>query len=100
MAARAQADVAIAARQAQQEPDLFLAFIGAAPFALHPMQRHVVVQPVARAPENLDVLGLEPRFFLQLPVHRLLGSLPPLHPALRQLPPSLLDALAPENLVP
>src|SRR5258707_6424880 len=100
MAAREQADVATAPREAQQEPDLLLALVGAAPLALHPMQRHVVVQPVARAPENLDVLGLEPRLFLQLPVHRLLGSLPRLDAALGELPSVLLDALAPKHLVP
>src|ERR1700680_559148 len=51
MAARAQADVAVAAAKPQQEPDLLLSLVGAAPLALHPMGGHVVVQPVARAPE-------------------------------------------------
>src|SRR5690242_13482967 len=63
MAARAQADVAIAPGEAQQEPDLLLALVGAAPFALHPMRGNVVVQPIARAPEDLHVVRLEPSLF-------------------------------------
>src|ERR1700750_3435777 len=45
----AQADVAIAPYHPKQEPDLFLAAVMTAYFALDELVRHLVTQPVARA---------------------------------------------------
>src|SRR6185503_8123085 len=95
VAARPEADVAVAPREAEQEPDLLLALVGAAPFALHPVHRHVVVQPVARAAEDAHVLRLEAGLLVQLAVHRLLGSLTRLDAPLGKLPRVFPHTLAP-----
>src|SRR5205823_4672831 len=83
-----------------QVPDLLLSPVGAAPLALHPVVGHVVVQPIARASQNAHMALLEAGLLLQLAVHRLLRTFPGLDAALGELPRVLLDALAPENLVP
>src|SRR5258706_292737 len=100
MLGMAQANIAVAAHQPEQEPDLFLPAILAASFAPNPVLRHVIAQPFASTPEDLHMAGVEADLFLQLAVHRLLRCLATLDPALRELPGVLLDPLAPENLVP
>src|SRR3990170_1975804 len=97
--ARAQLDVAIAAHHAQQVPDLLLAAVGAAPVAAHPFLGHLVAQPVARTPENADVIRLEADLLIEFAVHRPLRRLAVLDAALGKLPRVLVDALAPEHLV-
>ena len=74
MPARPQLDVAVAAYQAQQEPDLLLAAVGGSlgfALAARPLFRHFVAQPLARAPENAHVRVLQADLFLQLAVHGL-----------------------------
>jgi len=107
MAARAQLDVAVAADQAQQEPDLLLAAVGAAArfaarpvVASHPLLRHLVAQPLARAPEDAHVGVLQPDLLPELAVHGLQRGLAVLDAALGELPRVLVHALAPEHLVP
>src|SRR5258706_4291039 len=99
LAVAAQLDVAVAAHQAQQVPDLLLALVGAAPVAADPFFGHLVAQPVARAPEDAHVLGLQADLLFQLPVHRLLRRFARLDSALGKLPRMLVDPLAPEQLV-
>src|SRR6187200_536924 len=55
----AQADVVVPPDQPQQIPDLLLAAVAAAPFALDPVMGNFVTQPLARAAEYPDVLRLE-----------------------------------------
>src|ERR1019366_1224078 len=100
MIARAQRHVAVARDQAQQEPDLLLAPVAAAPFTPDPLCRHFVTQPVSGAAKDPDMVGLQPHLFLKLPEHCLLRGFTVLDSALRKLPGMLLDALAPEYLVP
>src|SRR5437762_14164854 len=86
MAAGAQLDVAVAARHAQQVPDLLLAAVGAGvglPRATRPPLRHFVAQPVARMSASS--------------VARATGMI---DAALRELPGVLIDALTPEDFVP
>src|SRR5690606_31890449 len=96
----AQVDVVVATDQSQQEPDLLLPAVVAAPLAPHPVFRHVVAQPVAGAADDADVLGTQPDFLVQLAVHRLLGRFAALDAALRKLPRMLANPLSPEDLVP
>src|SRR5207344_1853997 len=81
-------------------PDLLLSAILAAGIPTHPVLRHVVAQPFAGAPEDLHMAGVEADLFLEFAVHRLLGCLATLDPALRELPGMLFYPLTPENLVP
>ena len=95
----AQVHVAVAADQPQQEPDLLLAAVVAARVAADEVVGHLVAQPVARARDDLHVLGQQADFFVQLAEHRLLGRLAVLDAALRKLPRVRAQPLAPENLV-
>src|SRR5438067_420144 len=95
----AQGNVAIATDEAQQVPDLLLAAIAAAPFALDPVRGHFVAQPLAGAAENLDVPRQQADFFFKLPKHRQLGRLTGMDAALRKLPRVFADPLAPEDKV-
>jgi len=99
MFAGAQADVAVAADQAQQEPDLFLSPVGTAPFAAHPLLRHLIAHPVARAADDPHMLGFEADFLVQFAVHGLLGRFALVDATLRKLPGMFAYALAPKNLV-
>src|ERR1017187_10134535 len=45
----AQTDITIASYQSQQKPNLLLPLITAAPFALHPVLRHLITHPFSRA---------------------------------------------------
>src|SRR5689334_4612017 len=94
-----QRDVAVVAEEPKQVPDLLLAAIAAPVLALDPVGRNLVAQPLARTTEDLHVLRVETDFFLELPIHRLLGSLAGLDAALRKLPRVLADPFAPEYLV-
>ena len=60
----AQTDVAVAAEHPKQEPDLFLAAVMTAYFALDELVGHLVTQPVARATDDLDVLRTQAGFFV------------------------------------
>src|ERR1700686_3443055 len=60
----AQADIAVAPHHPQQKPDLFLAAIVPAYFALDELVRHLIAQPVAGATDDLDVLGMQAGFFV------------------------------------
>src|SRR5262245_31503701 len=77
VAARAQPDVAVAADQAQEEPDLLLPAVAAtraarrAVAAPRPLVGHLVAQPLARAAEDLDVVAAQPDLFLELAEHGL-----------------------------
>src|SRR5437899_7708689 len=95
----AQAHIALAPDQPQQEPDLFLPPVVAAPVPFEPLRRHLVAQPVARPPQDLHVTGQQAHFFTQFAVHRLHRRFPELDPALRELPGVFLDALTPKDLV-
>src|SRR6267142_74162 len=95
----AQAHIALTADQPQQEPDLLLSPVVAAPIPLEPPRRHFVAQPVSRPPQDLYMGGQQAHFFSQLPVHRLHRRFADFYSALRELPGVLFDALAPENLV-
>src|ERR1041384_1360106 len=101
MAARAQLHVAVAPRHAQQVPDLLLPAVGAARLlrAAHPLLRHLVAQPVARAAEDAHVRALQPDLLLELAEHRLQRGFAVLDAALGKLPGVLVHALAPEHLV-
>ena len=83
--ARAKRDVGIASNEPQQIPDLLLPAVAAPPFALHPVMRHLVTQPIARAAQDPDMKRLEPDFLVQLPVHRMLGRFAGIDAALRKL---------------
>ena len=61
---------------------------------------HLIAQPVTGAGHNAHMLRLEPHFFVQFAVHRLLRAFAPVDAALRKLPAVGSDALAPEHLVP
>src|SRR5215510_7086307 len=98
--ARAERNVAVAADEAQQEPDLLLPAVAPPPLALDPLRGDLVAQPASRPAEDLHVVRQQTDFLAQLPVHCLLGGLAMLDPALRELPGVLVNALAPENLVP
>src|SRR5437879_12115782 len=103
MAAGAQLDVAVAARHAQQVPDLLLAAVGAAvglARATRPPFRHFIAQPVARATEDADMRALQADLLLELAVHRLHRRLATLAAALPAPPGALPDARAPAGLVP
>src|SRR5437763_10835004 len=100
MVAAAQLDVAVAAHQAQQVPDLFLAAVGALAVAPHPAVGNLVAQPLARAPEDAHMGALQPDLLLELAVHGVERRLAVLDTALRKLPRVLADPLAPEHLVP
>src|SRR5688500_11601760 len=67
--ARTEAHVAIPPREAQEKPDLFLAAVMTAPVAPEPAVGYLVAQPLARAAEDLHVLGVQPDLFLQLAIH-------------------------------
>src|SRR5690606_5688138 len=95
----AQADVAVAAHHAQQEPDLLLAFIVAPQFAAHVMIRYGITQPVPGPSQNAYVLGAQAGLLVEFAGHRLHGSYAVLDAPLRKLPCVFPDALAPENLV-
>jgi hypothetical protein len=99
LVAGAQLDVAVAPDHAQQVPDLLLPAVGAAPVAPHPFRRHLVAQPMTRAPEYADVIRRQADLLLELAVHRPLRRLAVLDAALGKLPRVLVDALAPEHLV-
>src|SRR5262245_4167467 len=71
-----QAHVALAADQPEQKPDLLLPAVVAAAVALEPALGNLVAQPVARAPQDLDVRGQQAHLLLQLPVHGLHRRLP------------------------
>src|SRR3989304_6013920 len=73
---RPQALVAIPGDQAQQEPDLLLAAIIAAPITTQPLLRHIVAKPIPRAPENSNMAGRQAHLFLQFAVHSLHPRLP------------------------
>jgi hypothetical protein len=63
---------------------------------MHPADevvRHLVAQPVARAADDLDVIGQQPDFLVQFTEHRLLGRLAVLDSALRELPGMLRNRL-------
>jgi len=95
----AQADVAVATNQAQQEPNLLLPAIIATQVAADPLLGNLVAQPLARARDDLHMLGLEADLFVQLAKHGLFRRLTMLDAALRKLPGVLLDPFAPEDLV-
>src|SRR5215207_1548442 len=67
-----QLDVAIARGHAQQEPDLLLSAVGAAPVPADPLVGDFVAQPLAGAAEDANMVGLESGLFLELPEHCLL----------------------------
>src|SRR3979409_1825687 len=94
-----QAHIALAPDQPQQEPDLLLPSIIAAPIPFEPLRGHFVAQPVACPSQDLHMGGQQAHLFPQFAVHRLHRRFPDLDPALRELPGVFLDALAPENLV-
>ena len=96
---RAQADVVVATGQAQEIPDLLLAAVAAAPFALDPVLRDLVAQPVAGASENPHMVRIKPDFFLQFPKHRQLGRLAGVDSALWKLPRMLADPFTPKDLI-
>ena len=100
MTGGAQPDIAIAPDQAQQIPDLLLPTVTAAPLALDPVLRHVVVQPALGAPEDAHVLRQQSDFFMQFAEHCLVRRLAGLDATLRELPGMFPDPLAPEYLVP
>src|SRR5215470_1121826 len=100
MIARAQADVGVAPRQPQQIPDLLLAAVAAAPFALDPVLGDFVAQPVARPAQDPDMVLTQTDFLAQLPVHRLFGRFTVIDATLRELPRVFANPFAPENLVP
>src|SRR4030095_15880429 len=50
--ARAERDIVIATDEPKQVPDLLLPAVAPAPLALHPVLRHLVTQPVARAAQD------------------------------------------------
>src|SRR5690606_28607990 len=85
--------------QAQQEPDLLLAAVVAAPFPPDPLLGNLVAQPAASSREDAHVLRTQAGLFLQFAVHRLLGRLAALDTALRKLPRVLAHPLAPEDLI-
>mgnify|MGYP003693813301 CR=1 FL=1 len=95
--ARAKRDVGIASDEPEQIPDLLLPAVASAPLALHPVMRHLVTQPVARASQDPDVLRLEPDFLVQLPVHCPFGRFTGVDAALRKLPRMFADPLAPKT---
>ena len=98
-AACAQVDVGVPAGQAQQEPDLLLAAVMAAPLASNPVLRYLVSQPLTGSAEHADMVGKQPDLFTQLTIHRLLGRLAAVDSPLRKLPGMLANPFAPEHLV-
>src|SRR5690606_6674941 len=96
----AKIDVAIAADQAHQEPDLLLAAVVAAPFATYPVLGHLVAQPVARTPDDAYVMRMQAHLLVQFAEHRLLGRFAARDAALRKLPGVFSYPLPPENRVP
>src|SRR5260370_6056335 len=68
MIACAERNVVIPTRESQQIPDLLLAAVTAAPFALDPVLRDFVAQPVAGASENPHMVRFQSYFFLQFPI--------------------------------
>src|SRR5882724_10655580 len=94
-----QAHIALAPDQPQQEPDLLLPPVIAAPIPFEPLRGHFVAQPIACPSQDLHMGGQQAHLFPQFAVHRLHRRFPDLDPALRELPGVFLDALAPENLV-
>jgi hypothetical protein len=97
--AAAQANVAFAADQPQQEPDLFLPAIITPQVASDPLLGNLVSHPLPRARHDAHMLRGQSDLFVQLAVHRLLGGLAVLDPPLRELPGMLLCAFSPEYLV-
>jgi len=100
VAGGAQIQVAVAAGQLDQKPDLFLPPVVAARIASNEVIGHLIAQPFAGAGENANVFSGEPHFFVEFTVHRLLGRLAVLDAPLRELPGMGSDAFAPEHQVP
>jgi hypothetical protein len=95
-----QADVAVAAYQAQQKPDLLLAAVVSAQVASDPLVGYLVTQPLARPSDDAAVLcRVSANFLPQFAEHCLLGRFTMLDAALRKLPRMLLDPLTPEDFV-
>src|SRR5690606_26138476 len=94
-----QAHVAVAADQPQQAPDLLLSFIVATPLTPDELIRHVIKQPVARAPQNADMFGLQAHFLVAFALHGLHRALAVLGAASRALRCVFPDSLAPKDLV-
>src|SRR3981081_661711 len=61
------------------------------------MLRHLVAQPIPGTSEYLDVRRIESDFFLQFPIHRLLGRLAAVDAAVRTRPRVPLDPVAPSD---
>src|SRR5205823_5733718 len=99
MLRRAKGYVVVAAGEPQEVPDLFLPAVAAAPFALDPVRRDVVPQPVSRTAQDLHVVRTESDFLAQFPVHRLLGRFTGIDATLRKLPRVLADPFTPKYLV-
>ena len=100
MVGGAQVHVAVAAHQAQQEPDLLLATVVTTRVFADELVGHFVAQPVARTPDDFDMLWPQANFFLQLAEHGLLGRFAVLDAPLRKLPGVRTQTFAPEDLVP
>ena len=95
----AQRNIGIPADEPQEEPDLFLSTVAAAPFALDPLNRHIVTQPVLGPTEDGNMFRQQSHLFVEFPVHGLLRRFTALDAALRKLPGMFPDSFAPENLV-
>src|SRR5690606_34302038 len=95
----AQADVAIAADQPQQEPDLLLALVVPPPFAPNVVFGDVVTQPVSSAPQYADMFRSQTHFLVEFSIHGLHRAFAVLDAALRELPRVFPDPLAPKDFV-
>ena len=99
MAGSPQINVVVLAEHAQEEPDLFLAFVGTAPLTPNPLFRDVVTQPVTGAAHDPDMLRQQSHFFLKLAVHGLFRGFALLDAPLWKLPRVFAYPFAPENLI-
>src|SRR5919204_494399 len=103
VAACPQLHVTVAPHHAQQIPDLLLAPVigaGALARAPHPLLGYLIAQPLPGAPQDAHMRAYQADLFLELAVHGFQGGLAVLDATLRELPRVLVDALAPEHLVP
>src|SRR5690606_169890 len=74
-------------------------FIVATRITPNKITRHVIAQPIARPPQNTDMLGEQADLFVEFAIHRLHGAFTVLDAPLRKLPRMFAYALTPEDLV-
>jgi len=94
----AEADLAIGAQHAQQEPDLFLPDAQRRAPAADVLLRQTIAQPASGRPDHLDLFRAQTDFLGKFAVHGFGRGFIRVHPPLRELPGILTNAPGPQQL--